>query len=424
MTTCPYCSGECANADLGPLLTDRLLWLWTAVGKAADRRADITLTEGKLTVTGPQQPDARAAAVGLLGGAVLRAGQQRSVDLAALTTRLRIRGDALTPGAVAAHALRRRLAVQAMAKQERHQLLEAAHDDLDQRLARLPEHVRDRIDASEAWSRLRTSGWHARLAAHPDPSRLVAQAATVLAALPQPGDRVDRRILLPSDPHALDDGTPLAGLVLALAGAAGAKRRDAWDSLGVDYDDLTGGLIALGIHPQGWSLPTGTVVTIPPRELVRCEWPTPPTRGSWVFVTENPSVVTAAAGITPTAPNATARLLCTAGTPSSLEAAAVAAVADAGWRVAVRADFDPTGLAHVRALLSGCPSAVPWRMGAADYTRSNPVADAKTPVVVSQEDTPWDPSLSRAMTDAGAKGYEEALLPELLADLARGYPEF
>ncbi|MBB5891414.1 DUF2399 domain-containing protein [Kutzneria kofuensis] len=420
MTACVYCDGECAGADLAPLLTDNLLWLWAAVGKTADRRGDPALTDGTLTVTAPPQPDARSAAIGLLGGVVLRAGQRRKVVLAALTARLRARGAALTPGAVAAHALHRRVAATAIAKRARDELLDAVHDDLHRGLEDLPVHVRDHhVDPAEAWARLRAAGWLARLAAHPHPHRLVAQATAVLAALPMPGQRTDRRTLVASDPHALDDGTPLAALVLALAGQAGRKRRDAWDRLGVDYDDLTGGLLALGIHPTGWSLPADAVVTIPPRELIRSAWPAPPTPHTWVFVTENPSVVTAAAGIATSAP---VRLLCTVGTPSRLEAAAVAALADAGWQVAVRADFDPAGLANMRALLSACPAAVPWRMNAADYAQSTPSRDTGTPITVVEADTPWDPALAHAMAAHGTPGYEEALLPELLADLAAGQP--
>lgn len=422
MSGCPYCAGECAYADLAPLLTEHLQWLWLAVGKTADRRGDTALTTGKLTVTAPKQPQARSAAIGLLGGSVLRAGQKRTVDLAALTTRLRTRGNALTPGAVAAHALGRRLAVKAAAKRTRDELLHALHDDLDSRLKQLPEHVHKRIDIPEVWSRLRTAGWLARLAAHPDPHQLIAQAATVLAALPAPGQRSDRRLLVPSDPHALDDGTPLAGLVLALANTAGPKRRDAWNALGIDYDDLTGGLLALGIHPTGWSLPADAVVTIPPRELARCAWPPPPATDTWVFVTENPSVVTAATELATKSLPAPVRLLCTVGTPSALEATAVAALADLGWQVTARADFDPAGLAHLRALLAASPAIVPWRMSATDYLSSTIPVETDTPLSITAADTPWDITLAQAMTRTAARGYEEALLPQLLADLANGRP--
>jgi uncharacterized protein (TIGR02679 family) len=264
-------------------------------------------------------------------------------------------------------------------------------------------------------------GWLARIAAHPDPLRLIAQATDVLAALPEPGRRLDRRTLVATDPHALDDGTVLSGFVLALVDAAGMKKRDAWDRLGIDCDDLTGGLLALGLQPDGWSLPPDAVVTIPPRELARCAWPSPPVPGTWAFVTENPSVIAAAA----TSAICTAvpiRLLCTVGTPSALEATIIAALANVGWQVAVRADFDVAGLAHVRTLLAACPRARPWRMGALDYTRSANVVEVETPLRVMRADTPWDISLADAMTTFGAPAYEEALLPDLLTDLTRGRP--
>jgi len=43
----------------------------------------------------------------------MRAGARRTVELADLTARLAVRGPDLTPGAVAAHALRRPLATRA-----------------------------------------------------------------------------------------------------------------------------------------------------------------------------------------------------------------------------------------------------------------------------------------------------------------------
>ncbi|UOY03710.1 DUF2399 domain-containing protein [Blastococcus sp. PRF04-17] len=420
MTGCRFCADRCNGAELGPLLIDELHWLWTAVAAAADRRGDADLATGRLQVATPLAPNSRAAAVGLLGGARLRAGQRRTVDMAALTTRLRVRGPRLTPGAVAAHAVGRRLAVRATEKRARNQLLVTVRENLEQRLAGLPGHVRNRVDPAAAWERLRTTGWAARLAGQPDPFGLVAQATAVLAALPPDGQRSDRRTLVPTRPHALDEGRTLAGLVLALAGLSGVRARAAWDVLGVDCDDLTGGLHALGIHPAGWTLPADAVVTVPPRELDRCIWPAPPQPGAWVFVTENPSVVAAAAGLA--AGGAQVRLLGTSGTPSAREIVTIAALPATGWRVAVRADFDAAGLAHVRAILAACPQAVPWRMSAADYMASDPTPDDTGRVLAAAADTPWDPALAEVITTTGAPAYEEALLDKLLDDLALGHP--
>jgi hypothetical protein len=107
------------------------------------------------------------------------------------------------------------------------------------------------------------------------------------------------------------------------------------------------------------------------------------------------------------------------GTPSAVEITAIAALAAAGWLVAVRADFDPAGIRHVTSLLQGVPNAVPWRMAATDYIASKPIARADGPM----PPTPWDPELNQAMNRAGAVAFEESLLPRILDDLQNGRPE-
>jgi uncharacterized protein (TIGR02679 family) len=212
-------------------------------------------------------------------------------------------------------------------------------------------------------------------------------------------------------------------LVLAILTAtghipAGLPPRAAWAAAGIDCDDLTGGLLALGIHPAGWSLPVGTVVTIPPRELAHCAWPEAPQPGIRVFVTENPSVVTAAADLSNDGP---VRLLCTVGTPSALEIDAIGRLADAGWQVAVRADFDQAGLQHVASLLAGIPSAVPWRMNAADYLSSltSPTQGRTRLDTAVLPATAWDPDLHEVMIESGYAAYEESLIDQLLDDLRK-----
>jgi uncharacterized protein (TIGR02679 family) len=211
------------------------------------------------------------------------------------------------------------------------------------------------------------------------------------------------------------------GLIFALTRVTGLGPRHAWDALGVDIDNLTGGLLALGIHPAGWHLPPDAVVMLPPRELADVRWPTPEQAGTWVFVTENPSVLAAAADVVRNA-GTPVRLLCTVGTPSAVENAAVGRLALAGWNAAVRADFDPAGLAHVRALLAAAPTAVPWRMSATDYEFSAAEVGEAGRLGVEPSATPWAPALAAAMTARGCVAYEEDLLPLLLGDLATGRP--
>ncbi|MDG9703878.1 DUF2399 domain-containing protein [Streptomyces sp. DH37] len=103
--------------------------------------------------------------------------------------------------------------------------------------------------------------------------------------------------------------------------------------------------------PPGAS-PPGSPWCFTPWTLQRAAWPAPGAGERWVFVTENPSV-TAAALEHDGARHA--RLLRTVGTPSAQELAALARLAERGWRIAARTDFDPAGLAHVRAVLHPAP---------------------------------------------------------------------
>jgi len=278
------------------------------------------------------------------------------------------------------------------------------------------------------YAALRRAGWEARILDSPAPADILEQAWGVVLTvddLPAPA-RIDRRLLVPTEPHALDDGTPLAGLVLALLVAMGripaslrSKPRAAWDHVGVDCDDVIGGLTTIGIAPLGWHVPAGVMVTIPPRELARCEWPAPEQPNAYIFVTENPSVIAAAAD-DPAAGNF--RLICTVGTPSSLEIASLATLASAGWQVAVRADFDSAGLTHVTALLDGIPGAIPWRMGESDYLKA--LGDSeRTEHQGAYPETHWASALAATMRQYGRDAYEEPLIPELLVDLRHAAPQ-
>jgi uncharacterized protein (TIGR02679 family) len=425
MTDCPLCDGECWDANLLPLLGDDLAWLWEQVAAIADRRGDPIMLEGTVTVRAPTAPGQRAAALGLVSGRPLIAGQSRRVNLAELSASVRRHGPVLTPGAVAAHAVGRQLAVRARRRDDRHRF--------EQRLARLGDAwaASSHSPVATAWEAallaLHRAGWVAKLYAADDADRLLEQAFAVLDALPETGSQLDRRVLasnIAHNPHALDDGEPLAALVLALLSAVGItsfgqRSRAAWAAVGVNCDDLTGGLIAVGIYPAGWQLSTGAAVILPPRELASCQWPAAPTTRAWVFVTENPSVASAAADLAAT--GVPVHLLCTSGTPSAVEVAAIARLVDVGWRVALRADFDAAGIAHVAAMLRAAPSSYLWRMGARDYEESLSCGDGTVPLA-QIPDTPWELALGTAMRTRGLATFEEAMLPNLLADLRLGEP--
>lgn len=197
------------------------------------------------------------------------------------------------------------------------------------------------------------------------------------------------------------------------------RSREAWAAAGVDCDDLVGGLIAVGIYLVGWQLPADATLTLPPRELVKCQRTARPDAGAWVFVTENPSVASAAADLA--SADGPARLLRTSGTPSAIEVSAIGRLIDAGWQLAIRADFDAAGIAHVAAVLRAAPSACLWRMGASDYERSLGRGEGKVPFA-DVPDTPWEPALAVVMRARGLAAFEEASLSDLLADLRLGRP--
>lgn len=424
--SCPLCDEACNGADLGPLLVPELAWLWQALAAAADRRGDASLTSGPaVTVTVPTDPAQRAAAVGLIDGRTLEPGQSRRVGLERLTAAVTVRGPRLTPGAVASHACARRLAVKARRRAQQTAESSRIRAQLEASAADLPHHVRELVGSETVFDRLRTQGWITRLLNAPEGAALLGQALQILNRLPPPGQRVDRRLLVPGDPHALDAGA-LPALVLALTGSTGSPARAGWTRLGVDCDDLLGGLIVTNITPRDWKLPRGTTCTLPPRELARITWTPPETTGTWVFVTENPSVLAAANHQDLTGNDRVPpRVICTAGTPSQRECEAIGALSAAGWNVAVRADFDPAGLAHVRALLAAAPDAVAWRMSADDY-RAAVHEDAgpkgTSTLQLQDSDAPWDDRLVPTMRRHSWPAYEENLLVELLTDITAGTP--
>lgn len=401
--SCRLCDGTCSQGGVDGLAVADLAWLWTQLADAADRRGDPLLTTGSATVTAPADPAGRAAALGLLDRRHLRDGQRVRVDLEALAARI----SPLSPGVVAAHAVGRRLALRAATRAAR----VATEAELRDRLEALVEGM-----TGDAWAILRRSGWVTRIIRSEDPA-LPDKAAAVLAQLPAESDlAVDRRLIAQNatgDPHDLDAGRPTGGLALALLAAtrriaSGLTAREAWAAVGVAYDDITGGITTLGIAPDGWTVPAGQPVTLPPRVLQGCTWPA----GSGdVWVTENPSVLAAASAI------GGARVVCTSGTPSRVEVAAIAALAAAGWRLHVRADFDDAGLNHVNAILAAAPSARPWRMSADDYLTSLTEGEGVPLRVERLPDTPWDPSLRNLMLEHGVAAYEESLVGHLLADI-------
>jgi uncharacterized protein (TIGR02679 family) len=182
--------------------------------------------------------------------------------------------------------------------------------------------------------------------------------------------------------------------------------------VGVLYDDIVGGLTTVNLVPQSWAVPSGVPVTVPPRVLATCEWPAGD--GAVAFVTENPSVLGAAAAAAPDA-----HVICMSGTPSHTEVAALRRLAQSGWILRVRADFDDAGLAHASAVLAAAPGSTPWRMGAVDYLAGLESGRSQEPLRRDRlpASAAWDDELVPAMREAGVAVFEEAFWAELLADV-------
>jgi len=387
------------------LVVPELRWFWDQLGTQADRRGDPDMSSGTLSVVAPESSEERAAAIGICAK-VLAAGQRRRVDLVELASLT----APLSPGEVAASVLGRPLAERRLAA-DRQRAREA--ELCDALRAAVPD-----LDIG-ATATLRSTGVIKRLSKISDAEQVVEHVGAVVGDLPGGTEMVDRRVLalVAGSPHALDAGQPVAGLCLSVLSAlgrveAGMSARDAWAAVGVVYDDITGGLSVVGVVPDGWTVPEHAPVTLPPKVLARCTWPAG--RGRIVFVTENPSVLSAAAGIVG------ARAICTTGTPSRLEIASLGKLVAGGWRLAVRADFDDTGLTNTAAILGAVADARPWRMGALDYLGALEAGGSVEPLRLERlSPTPWDPELAEAMRHHGVAVFEETLLDDLLDDISR-----
>ncbi|PZH12193.1 TIGR02679 family protein [Streptomyces sp. NTH33] len=262
---------------------------------------------------------------------------------------------------------------------------------------------------------------------------LLADALTVLAELPAQAEPlpVFAARVLRGDSHALDDGTRLSTLVLRALAAlhdtaapeSAADRRALWTRAGVADDDLSATVLVGGLRPAGEG-PLARVARVgaeagqaasltlaqlrAPGEFTLASDPAPV-----VHAVENPSILALAvrrfgSDCPP--------LVCTSGWPNSAAIHLLRLLADQGAVLRYHGDFDGEGIRIAAYLLDKTP-ARPWRMTAADYR----AAAARTPHGPEPgrlTEAPWDPELTRAMTDHGTAVVEELVADVLLADLA------
>lgn len=283
--------------------------------------------------------------------------------------------------------------------------------------------------------------------------RLLHQALEVLEGLPAgaPHRPLLQQLAVETtgDAHALDPGHRLGTLVIAAVAALGGQDpadgtwrdasgwRRAWEAVGILTDDLSAPVLVHGFRGNDES-PLGRLLRIhhetgePARlslrqlrrhsdrhsncrkgDLHRLLEQSPP---KIAYVCENPAVVLAAAerlGV-PAQP-----LICLEGQPATAARHLLDALARAGVRLRYHGDFDWTGL-QIANLVMERHGAEPWRYGSADYERAAGCPPRGPELLGEPVEASWDPRLASVMVEHGRAVHEEAVLGELLSDLAGG----
>jgi uncharacterized protein (TIGR02679 family) len=362
---------------------------------------------------------AQRAAVQRLLGRPPRTGGALTVSLPAVDAVLRRSGACPDGLAAAVVALTGDVTVAADAVADLERRWTAAFAPLDEIARRGPELA--------GWvERLRSGGLVRRLARDPGTAAsLLLTLTDVVAALPAGGEPLGRFAATHAGgAHRLDEGEPLTSLTLGAARAisglpdgTGAQwRREVWASVGLLSDEVSSTVLTLGLPGDSRSATgqalaawreSGQPVVLTLRQLVR-EPPAAAVRD--VFVCENPVVVSEAAerhgaGCLP--------LVCTGGQPGTAALHLLRHLAGRGATLRHHGDFDWGGI-RIGNVLASRVTAVPWRFGAADYERV-PGGRALTGVPVAAS---WDSALTPAMLARGVVVEEEAVVDDLLTDLA------
>ena len=308
---------------------------------------------------------------------------------------------------------------------------------------------------------------------------LLRQAGAVLARLPARG--IPRSLLAAEvlgDAHGLDEGRPVATVVLAawrrrlvaglaggdvddgngdagkdraFAGEAGAsgdvghaglasvdsaegrsetesdtedpseesrfeRHRDIWADAGVLVNALARPALVLNLPPGADGRPL-FVPGVPGYLSLRAMLRSPPVwqlDGRSVFVCENPNIVAWAADSL----GATcAPLVCTDGMPAAAQRVLLTRLAAGGARLRYHGDFDWPGIRIANVMVRRF-GAEPWRMAVGDYRDGVARATGEAhPLSGGAVDAEWDVALAGAMGEAGIAVAEEAVVGALIGDL-------
>ena len=299
--------------------------------------------------------------------------------------------------------------------------------------------VAARAEAARNWETVRALATDSRLAALladarglgllkrlapqlPAAARIVGQVQAVLAQLPAAA--VARSHLAAQwlgDAHALDPGSPVAAIVLAVLRRERALEddsegeetvRELWAAAGVLVNELARPVLFLNL-PGSAAGASGEPGYLSLRALMR-------SAAGWdvaardVYVCENPNLVAIAADALGAH---CAPLVCTDGMPAAAQRALLLQLARAGARLHYHGDFDWPGIAIANTVVETF-AARPWRFGAHDYRAAlEGNALATRALAGAAVDARWDRALAVAMQAHGRAIDEEALAHILMPDL-------
>lgn len=299
--------------------------------------------------------------------------------------------------------------------------------------ARAKPRIQSRPELAAWLDDLRRGGLLARAAASLEmpPSQVLDLAFRVIGELPARG--IPLAVLsveCTGDPHALDDGKPLSGLVLRACSrivgseavpADSSARRRLWAELGVHCDPLSSDVLVLGLRPEGSSLlakhlreaaSAGEPRKITLREISQS--PIEKLLAERVFVCENPSVVAAAADRLGAS---CAPLVCTQGVPSVAVWTLLEGLARGGAQVLFHCDFDWGGI-RIGNLLAARLQTASWAFSSDDYLAAVARAPELRNLAGSPVEASWDAELSGEMIKTGKAVYEEDVMEELMGQLS------
>ena len=258
-------------------------------------------------------------------------------------------------------------------------------------------------------------------------ARFLEAAQTVLNRLPAQGlTRAQLAAQELGDAHALDNGCPVATLILAVLrttsnreassdledGGFEASERELWAKAGVLVNELARPALMLNL-PGVATLGEPTYLSL--RNLLRSppEWAV---RGRTVFVCENPNLIAIMADRL--GANC-APMVCTDGMPAAAQRTVLTQLAQAGASLRYHGDFDWPGIRIGNHVMRE-HGAQPWRFGVADYLAALCIAPRPGRALQGAESEPsWDASLALSMRTEQQAIDEEMVTELLIQDLAR-----